>query len=79
LVGWKISSSAEVGLWVMCPTEAPTPRNITMYLNYHYVCKLPASGVVVAVNQVQARGHEENWNLDMGKRGTAHVAPQGIW
>ena len=42
MVAWKTSSSAEVGLRVMCPSEAPTPRNVIMYLNYHYVCKLPA-------------------------------------
>ena len=49
-----------------------------MYLNYHYVCKLPAAGVVVAVkSSSSARTREELvWN---GTRGTAHVARQGIW
>ena len=78
LVGWKISSSAEVGLRVMCPSEAHAPRNVTMYLNYHYVCKLPAAGVVVAIkssSSTRTRG-ELVWN---GTRGTAHVARQGIW
>jgi hypothetical protein len=44
------------------PTEAPTPRNVTMYLNYHYVCKLPAAGVVVAFKSSQVRGSEGNWS-----------------
>ena len=26
------------------PTEVSAPRNVIMYLNYHYVCKLPAAG-----------------------------------
>ena len=29
LVGWLVNLQCK-DLWVMCPTEVPTPRNVTM-------------------------------------------------
>ena len=69
-----------LGLRVMCPSEAPTPRNVTMYLNYHYVCKLPAHRCCCS-HHIKFKSTRTRGNVELGKRkrGAARVVHQGIW
>jgi hypothetical protein len=69
LVGWLVGKPPPVqpcSLEGDEPTEVSAPRNVTMYLNYHYVCKLPAAGVVVAVKS--SSRHVDTRRIGIRKR-----------